>query len=76
MGICKEPIEFYKMEDSKSKMDVGVIFLLALKGENTHLNYLRNIVDYCRHEKNLKTLCNAESKEEAYEIFTSQILKF
>lgn len=76
MGICKEPIEFCKMEDSKSKMSVGVVFLLALKGENSHLNYLRNIVGYCKDEENLKKLYYAESKDKAYEIFMSKILKF
>lgn len=76
MGICKKPIEFYKMEDSESKMEVGVIFLLALQGENSHLNYLKNIVNYCKYEENLKKLYYAESTDEAYKIFISQILKF
>lgn len=76
MGICKEPIEFYKMEDSQSKMKVGVIFLLALKGEDSHLNYLRNIVNYCKLEENLKKLYYSKSKDEAYEILISKILKF
>lgn len=76
MGICKNPIEFYKMEDSESKMNVGVIFLLALEGENSHLNYLKNIVNYCKYEDKLKKLYYAESTDEAYKIFMSQILKF
>lgn len=75
MGVCRKPIEFYKMEDSESKVDVGVVFLLALKGEDSHLNYLKNIVNYCKDEENLKKLYYSE-KNEAYEIFISQILKF
>lgn len=75
MGILDKPIEFNKMEDSKAKIDVGIVFLLALKGEDSHLNYLRNIVSYCKYEENLKKLYYSQSEDEAYDIFISQILK-
>lgn len=76
MCICKAPIEFYTMENNKTKIDVGIIFLLALKGENKHLNYLKNIVNYCKYEENLEKLYHIESKAEAYRIFMSKILNF
>ncbi|MDF2566034.1 MAG: putative IIA-like nitrogen-regulatory protein PtsN [Massilibacillus sp.] len=66
---------FYTMENNGTKIDAGIMFLLALKGENKHLNYLKNIVNYCKYEENLEKLYHIESKAEAYQIFMSQILK-
>jgi PTS system galactitol-specific IIA component len=75
MCISKKPVEFYTMENNGTKIDAGIMFLLALKGENKHLNYLKNIVNYCKYEENLEKLYHIESKAEAYQIFMSQILK-
>lgn len=75
LGITKKPIKFCKMEDSKSEIDVGIIFMLALKGENTHLNYLKNIVNFCKYEDKTERLYSVQSAEEAYKIFLYEILK-
>lgn len=73
--ICKNPVEFYTMENNQTKIEAGVIFLLALKGENKHLNYLKNIVNYCKYEENLEALYHVASKDEAQQIFMSKILQ-
>lgn len=75
LGITKKPIKFCKMEDDKCEIDVGIIFMLALKGENTHLNYLKNIVNFCKYEDKTQRLYSVTSQEEAYKIFVSEILK-
>ena len=75
LGIAKKPIKFCKMEDEKCEIDVGVVFLLALKGENTHINYLKNIVNFCKYEDKTHRLYSAPTAEEAYKIFISEILK-
>ncbi|MDF2882655.1 MAG: putative IIA-like nitrogen-regulatory protein PtsN [Clostridiaceae bacterium] len=75
LGITKKPIKFCKMEDDKCEIDVGIIFMLALKGENTHLNYLKNIVNFCKYEDKTQRLYSVSSAEEAYKIFISEILK-
>jgi len=75
LGISKKPIKFYKMEDDKWEIDVGIIFMLALKGENKHLNYLKNIVNFCKYDKKTERLYSATSAEEAYKILISEIFK-
>lgn len=75
LGITKKPIKFCKMEDDKCEIDVGIIFMLALKGENTHLNYLKNIVNFCKYEDNTQRLYSVTSQEDAFKIFKSEILK-
>ncbi|VBB07268.1 phosphotransferase/anion transporter [Lucifera butyrica] len=74
MGIAKKLIPFAEMGNSKSVIAVGIIFLLALQGENRHLNYLKNIVNFCKQEDKLMTLYKVTSREEAYRIFHSEIL--
>jgi PTS system galactitol-specific IIA component len=75
LGIAKKPIKFCKMEDDTCEIDVGIIFLLALKGENTHLNYLKNIVNFCKYEDKTERLYAIPSAEEAYKVFISEILR-
>jgi len=74
LGITDNLIEFSEMGNDESKVNVGIIFLLALKGENNHLNYLRNIVNYCKVDDNVSRLYNAESKDVAQKIFMNEIL--
>ncbi|WP_411911136.1 PTS sugar transporter subunit IIA [Clostridium estertheticum] len=68
-------MKFCKMEDDKSEIDVGIIFMLALKGENNHINYLRDIVNFCKYEDKTERLYTTSSTEEAYKIFISEILE-
>lgn len=75
MGILDNPVEFMKMEDSSSSMEAGIVFLLALKGEDSHLNYLKNIVNYCKNQQNIKKLYYSNTHDEAFNIFMSDILR-
>ncbi|HEY8805332.1 MAG TPA: PTS sugar transporter subunit IIA [Clostridium sp.] len=74
LGITDNFVEFHEMGNEESKVNVGIIFLLALKGENNHLNYLRNIVNYCKVSDNVSRLYTVKSVDEAYKIFTREIL--
>ncbi|MCB2293624.1 PTS sugar transporter subunit IIA [Clostridium algoriphilum] len=74
LGITDNFVEFNEMGNEDSKVNVGIIFLLALKGENNHLNYLRNIVNYCKVEANVTRLYEAKSVDEANKIFKCEIL--
>jgi len=74
LGISDNLIEFSEMGNSDSKLDVGIMFLLALKGENSHINYLKNIINYCKVEENITKLYGVKSAEEAYKIFVSDIV--
>lgn len=74
LGISDNLIEFSEMGMDDSKLDVGIMFLLALKGENGHINYLRNIVNYCKIEENITKLYGVRSAKEAYQILLSDIV--
>ena len=75
LGITDNLIEFSEMGNDESKVNVGIMFLLALKGEDNHLNYLRNIVNYCKVEDNVSRLYTSKSVNEAYRILINEILK-
>ncbi len=74
LGISDHLIEFSEMGNSDSKLNVGILFLLALKGENGHINYLKNIVNYCKVEENITKLYGVKSAEEGLQIFVSEIV--
>ncbi|SEJ47772.1 PTS system, galactitol-specific IIA component [Propionispira arboris] len=74
MGISKNQVAFHEMGNADSEIDVGVVFLLALKKENAHLNYLRNIVNFCKIEENIIRLYQSKSEQEAYNVLATEIL--
>lgn len=74
VAITDNLIEFVEMGSNDSKMNVGIVFLLALKGENRHLNYLKNIVSYFKKENNVSNFYNIKSADLACKIFMSKIL--
>lgn len=74
LGILHNTVEFSDMSNRENKIDVGIVFLMALKGENNQINYLRNIADFCKHEENMKKIYNAKKKEDAMKIFSNEIL--
>lgn len=74
VAITDQLIEFVEMGSSDSKTNVGIVFLLALKGENRHLNYLKNIVNYFKQENNVAKFYAVNSAELARKIFMTEIL--
>lgn len=74
LGISKELVEFSEMGNASSTLQVGVVFMLALQGENRHLNFLKNIVNFCRVESNVERLYQAASAQAAQAIFLAEIV--
>ncbi|CUH95294.1 hypothetical protein P22_1364 [Propionispora sp. 2/2-37] len=74
MGISKNLVEFSDMGNTKATVRVGIVFMLALQGENRHLNFLKNIVNFCKLESNVNKLYHVESKQAAFTIFRNEIL--
>ncbi len=75
LAILDNKVEFNLMGNSKDKVEVGLIFLLALKGENNQINYLRNIMEFCKKETNVLDMYNKTTKEEAIKLFIKEILQ-
>ncbi|MBF7097478.1 PTS sugar transporter subunit IIA [Alkalibacter mobilis] len=74
MAILDRPVEFADMSNKSNKVDVGVVFFMALKGEDNQINYLRNIADFCKQKSNVEILYNVKDEEEAKKIFVGNIL--
>lgn len=74
LAVSRNPVEFSEMGNASSNLQVGIVFMLALQGENRHLNFLKNIVNFCKQENNVTRLYQVSTKEEAYTIFQEEIL--
>lgn len=74
LGIARDFIPFTEMGNCEASVDVGIIFMLALQSENNHMNYLKNIVNFCRNEQNVLRLHQAKNSQEASQIFHAEIL--
>lgn len=74
LAILDNKVEFNLMGNSKDKIEVGLIFLLALKGEDNQINYLRNIMEFCKNQTSVLEMYNKSNKEDAREFFVKEIL--
>ena len=74
-AVISETVKFAEMGNNKSVIDVGIVFLLALKGENNHLNYLKNIVNYFKQQKNVISFHASRSKSQIKTVLVKDILK-
>ncbi|SNS25635.1 PTS system IIA component, Gat family [Anaerovirgula multivorans] len=74
LAILNNTVEFSDMGNKENKISVGIVFLMALKGENNQINYLRNIVEFCKHEENIMGIYGIKDTEKIMEIFLQKIL--
>lgn len=74
LGVLDNTVEFTDMGNSENKLDVGIVFLMALKGENNQINYLRNIANFSKNKSNVMKIYNETDKEEIRKIFKKDIL--
>ena len=68
-------VTFTEMGSESSKTEVGVVIMLALKGEDSHLNYLKNIVNFFKVEENVSFFYNLNEKEKICTVFKDDVLK-
>lgn len=68
-------VTFTEMGSESSKTEVGVVIMLALKGEDSHLNYLKNIVNFFKIEENVSFFYNLNEKEKICTVFKDDVLK-
>ena len=48
------PVEFKRMDDSNETIEAKLIFNLAIKGHNEHLDYLQNLIAFVMDEEKIK----------------------
>lgn len=75
VAVTPNLVKFAEMGNNDSLIDVGIIFLLALKGENNHLNYLRNIVNYFKQKDNVVSFHALQSEQQLKNVLLGDILK-
>ncbi|MDQ0203697.1 PTS sugar transporter subunit IIA [Pectinatus haikarae] len=75
VAIIPKAVKFAEMGNNASLIDVGIVFMLALKGENNHLNYLKNIVNYFKQQENVLSFHALRSKTQMKSILLQDILK-
>lgn len=56
VGILKDPVAFRKMAKENEEVQVKIIFLLALKDSNKHLNVLSDLIKIIRDDETLKSM--------------------
>ena len=65
IATLKKPAIFHSMVDPEEKLNVQLVFLLAVKDPNLQIEMLKNLMSLFQNKELLIKLKNARSKEEA-----------
>jgi PTS system galactitol-specific IIA component len=71
--ILAHPVAFQMMGMPENQVDVSIVFLLALKGAESHLEMLKQLMDLIQKPQVLRELIETKSKKEVIEIIQSFI---
>lgn len=50
----KNPVEFNRMDDSAQTIDAKIVFNLAIKGSNEHIEFLQKLIAFVMDEEKVK----------------------
>lgn len=59
----KEPIQFKRMDDSKEQVQTRLIFNLAVKDHNAHVDFLKNMIAFVMDENRVQKCMELSIKE-------------
>lgn len=68
IGALKENVLFSRMDDPREKLDVKVIFLLAIKTPEYHLEALKEIMNLVQNAKAMNEICQCKNSKEIIKI--------
>lgn len=68
VGILKNPVKFNSMIDPTDKLDVELVFLLAVKNPDSQVKLLKDLMSVFQNIKLLRDIRNASTKEEVAEL--------
>ncbi len=71
VGKCSTPVAFHNMEKPEETIDVNVIFVLALKDSNEHIDMLSNLMEMFSDEHICRAIMETSSREEMYSLISS-----
>jgi len=65
LAVLKEPVEFGNEENDP----VDLVFGFATPDSDSHVDTIKGLVDFIKNRENLEALRQAETADEAFEIF-------
>ncbi|EQF24110.1 phosphoenolpyruvate-dependent sugar phosphotransferase system, EIIA 2 family protein [Clostridioides difficile CD160] len=68
VGILKKPVKFNSMIDPTDRLDVELVFLLAVKNPDSQVKLLKDLMSVFQNIKLLKSIKNASTKEEVAQL--------
>ncbi|MCC0701946.1 MULTISPECIES: PTS sugar transporter subunit IIA [unclassified Clostridioides] len=68
VGILKNSVKFNSMIDPTDKLDVELVFLLAVKNPDSQVKLLKDLMSVFQNIKLLRDIKNASTKEEVAEL--------
>lgn len=68
----KKPVIFYRMDDDMEKVETDMVFNLAIKNPEEHLQVLKNLMKFFSDKKTLEK-CRNSSDEEIIRFFQNNI---
>lgn len=71
LASLKKPIDFKDMVDKTKKIEVNIIFMLAMKESNQQIELLQNIMKLFQNEKTVQKILNSTNEEEVLELLHS-----
>lgn len=68
IGILKNPVEFCSMSEPMKKLNIGLVFLLAVKDPASQVGLLGSLMKIFQNVGLMKQIRNARSKEDIKEL--------
>nr|UWI48891.1 PTS sugar transporter subunit IIA [Clostridioides difficile] len=68
VGILKNPVKFNSMIDPTDKLNVELVFLLAVKNPDSQVKLLKDLMSVFQNIKLLRDIKEASTKEEVAEL--------
>ncbi len=73
IAVLKKPVKFKMMGTTEKIIDVGIIFMLAIKEPKTQLEVLQKLMDIIQDQRLLKVMIENNSTSSLLELFERAI---
>lgn len=70
IATLKDPVQFSMMVDPEKKLNIDIVFLLAVKDPNSQIKLLKNLMSVFQNEQLLKNLKSAGNKKEVIDLLS------
>jgi PTS system galactitol-specific IIA component len=71
IGVLKDPVSFTVMASEDDKVDVKIMFMLAVKEPHAQIELLQTLMGVLADPELLQSMSEASSNREIYEAITS-----